>query len=418
MNLLINKLSHTSGKCRSCKNKVLPFFSLGKIPLVNSFLREEEISREKKYDLTVGFCPSCFLVQLVTTVFPEAIFRDYVYFSSVSSTFLKHCEKTAEEFIRRFNLGGKSLVLEIASNDGALLQYFKREGVKVLGVEPARNIADAAMARGVPTIPEFFNQAFAKKIKKNDNVSADLIIGMNVLAHVPEIPDFLKGVYHILASEGTAVFEFPYIGGLFEGKFDTIYHEHVFYYSLLALKNLFKNSGLEIYELKMTPMQGGSLMIFAARAGIFPVSARVLALEERERKQGLDKSKTYKGIAQKAEKTKKELFSLFNDLKNGGKKIAGYGAPAKGNVLLNYCGIGKNYIDFIVDKAPQKHGLYTPGTHLLVNPLSKIYEAWKTDYLLILCWNLHEEVMSMNELKSFREEGGKFIIPIPEVKIV
>ncbi|OGM93689.1 MAG: hypothetical protein A3J67_00415 [Parcubacteria group bacterium RIFCSPHIGHO2_02_FULL_48_10b] len=409
-------LSHTSKICRNCGHPVLPFFSLGAMPLVNTFLRKEDIPLEKRFDLTVGFCSSCFLTQLMITLSPEVLFRDYVYFSSVSSSFLSHCKKTAREFIKRFDLGKENLVLEIASNDGALLRYFQEQGIGVLGIEPAKNVAEAAKTQGIPTIPEFFNYAFARKLKEEQKVSADLVIGMNVLAHVPEISDFLKGVSYILKPQGTAVFEFPYIEGLFEGKFDTIYHEHVFYFSLLALQNVFKNAGLEIYDLSMTPMQGGSLMIFAAKDGVFSVNARVRTFAKRESKYGYDKLATYRSIAGRAQKNKTELLALLKNLKKEGKKVIAYSVPAKGIVLLNYCGIGENYLAFSVDKSPAKQGLYTPGVHLLVHPLAQIYKE-KPDYLLILCWNIADEVMAMEELKPFRDRGGKFIVAVPKVKI-
>jgi SAM-dependent methyltransferase len=306
------------------------------------------------------------------------------------------------------------LVLEIASNDGAQLQYFKELGIQILGIDPAENIAKVANEKGIKTIPEFFNFAFAKKIKK-ERILADLVFGANVLAHVPEIVDFLKGVKLILKPKGTAVFEFPYIKGLMEKKFDTIYHEHVFYYSLLALRNLFQKVNLEIYDVEMTPMQGGSLRIFVSHPGNFKISKNVEELVNQEIKEGFNKLETYQKLNENVLKLKEDLLNLLEKLKSQGKKIAAYSAPAKGNVLLNYFGIGKNYLDFIVDKSEAKQGLYTPGTHLLVYPLEKIYQE-KPDYLLVLCWNIADEVIE--QLKDYHDAGGKFIIPIPEIKII
>jgi SAM-dependent methyltransferase len=384
------------------------------MPLVNAFLKKEEIPFEEKYDLSVGFCPNCYLVQLINTVSPEKLFKNYIYFSSTSKSFLEHCKKTANYLTKRLNLNSQSLVLEIASNDGAQLQYFKELGIQILGIDPAENIAKVANEKGIKTIPEFFNFAFAKKIKK-ERILADLVFGANVLAHVPEIVDFLKGVKLILKPKGTAVFEFPYIKGLMEKKFDTIYHEHVFYYSLLALRNLFQKVNLEIYDVEMTPMQGGSLRIFVSHPGNFKISKNVEELVNQEIKEGFNKLETYQKLNENVLKLKEDLLNLLEKLKSQGKKIAAYSAPAKGNVLLNYFGIGKNYLDFIVDKSEAKQGLYTPGTHLLVYPLEKIYQE-KPDYLLVLCWNIADEVIE--QLKDYHDAGGKFIIPIPEIKII
>lgn len=399
--------------CRACKKDVKEFFSLGAMPLVNSFFKKEDLQLEKKYNLAVGFCKNCFLAQLTETVPPEELFRHYLYFSSVSSSFLKHCEKTASFLVSRFKLGEESLVLEIASNDGALLRYFKKLGVGILGVDPARNIAEIANKNGLKTLPEFFNSDLAQKLSK-EGTRADLIYGANVLAHVPEINDFVSGVRIALKPRGTAIFEFPYIAGLFENKFDTIYHEHVFYYSLIALRNLFNNADLEIYDVDMTPMQGGSLRIYASRPGTFPISDSVKNLIKKELLNRYDAEATYHKLGDNIAKSKEEITALLKDLKNKGKSVAAYGAPAKGVILLNYFGI-KNYLDFVVDKSSAKQGLYMPGTRMLIYPTEKIYEA-KPDYLLVLCWNIADEVVS--EFKDYMKCGGKFIIPIPHTKIV
>ncbi|MFA6077246.1 MAG: class I SAM-dependent methyltransferase [Candidatus Paceibacterota bacterium] len=403
--------------CKNCENELKEFLSLGQMPLINSFLKEEDIAKEKKFNLSVGFCPKCFLVQLMDIIPPEELFRDYIYFSSTSQYFLDHCKEVADDMVKRFNLNKDSLVLEIASNDGAQLQYFKELGVSVLGVDPAKNIAKVANEKGIETITEFFNFDFAKKLKTKKKIQADLIFGANVLAHVPEIVDFVKGVKEILKPKGTAVFEFPYVKGLMDNKFDTIYHEHVFYYSLLALINLFKSVDLEIYDVKLTPMQGGSLMIFISNSGVFQISENIVNLKAEELKSGFDKFETYQKMNENILKLKNELISFLEKIKKDGKKIAAYSAPAKGNILLNYFGINENYLDFIVDKSKAKQGLYTPGTHLLVYPLEKIYQG-KPDYLLILCWNITQEVMDMIELQEYKNKGGKFITPIPNIKIL
>jgi len=400
--------------CRVCKSEIIKFFSLGEMPLVNSFLKEEQIPEEKKYDLSVGFCPNCFLVQLISTVSPEELFKNYIYFSSTSKSFLEYCEKTADYLTKKLNLNSNSLVLEIASNDGAQLQYFKKLGIQILGVDPAENIAKIANDKGVRTIPEFFNYSLAKKLKEKDGIQADLIFGANVLAHVPEIVDFVKGVKVILKPKGTAVFEFPYIKGLMENKFDTIYHEHVFYYSLIALSYLFNSSNLEIYDVEITSPQGGSLRIFISHPGEFKISGNIKNLVDQETKAGFDKIETYQKINKNVNKLKDDITALLKKIKSEGKRIAAYSAPAKGNILLNYFGI-KDYLDFIVDKSEVKQGLYTPGTHLFVYPLKKIFQE-KPDYLLILCWNITDEVGE--QLKDYHDAGGKFIIPVPKVKLL
>jgi len=387
------------------------------MPLVNSFLKKEEISSEKKFNLSVGFCPRCFLVQLMQTVPPEDLFRHYLYFSSTSSAFLAHCKETADYLTERFSLAPQSLVLEIASNDGAQLQFFKEKGIKVLGVDPAKNIAEAANKKGIPTVPEFFNAALARKFVLGQHIYADVVFGANVLAHVPEIVDFLRGVKMVLKPKGTAIFEFPYIKGLTENKFDTIYHEHVFYYSLLALQNLFANAGLEVYDAEMTWAQGGSLRIFASHPGTFSKTNAVKDIFAQEVKAGFDKIETYRRIGENAARLKKELVSLLTRIKGEGKSIAAYSAPAKGNVLLNYFGVGSKFLDFIVDYSKAKQGLYTPGTHLLVHSLDEVYKR-HPDYLLVLCWNLIDEVVNMKELEEYKKGGGRFIVPIPEIKII
>ncbi len=401
-------------KCRSCSNVIKPFFSLGKMPLVNSFLTKKQLIKEKKYDLTVAFCEKCYLVQLVKIVSPNKLFSNYVYFSSTSSLFLKHCEETAVFFKRKLDLNSNSLVVEIASNDGAQLLYFKKVGARILGIDPAKNIAAIANKKGVKTLPEFFNLKFAQKLR-SQGVIADLIFGANILAHVPEIVDFVKGVSLILKPRGTASFEFPYLRGLLENKFDTIYHEHVFYYSLLALENLFSQAGMEIYDLEITPMQGGSLRILASHQGNFPINRRVTNLREYELRNRFNKLTTYKKINKNIVNLKRRLLGKLNQIKKNRKHIAAYSAPAKGNILLNYYGIADNYLDFIVDKAKEKQGLYTPGTHMLVYSPDKIYEN-RPDYLLVLCWNIADEVIKQQD--KYRKLGGKFIIPIPKLKII
>jgi len=401
--------------CRACKNEMTPFFSLGKIPLVNSFLKKGQLKKERKFDLTVAFCPNCYLTQLTKTINPKELFTDYIYFSGTSKLFLKHCEQLSKYLTKRLKLNSKSLVLEIASNDGSFLQYFKKLGIKVLGIDPAKNIAAAANRRGVKTINEFFNLKTAKKLKKEKNVQADLIFGANVLAHVPNIVDFVKGVKVSLKPQGTAIFEFPYLRGLFENKFDIIYHEHVFYYSLIALQNLFKLADLEIYDVEITPMQGGSLLIYISHPNVFKISDKVKKLKNKELQEGFHKISTYKKMNKNVTKLKKDLITLLDNIKNKNKTIAAYSAPAKGIILLNYFGIDSKYVDFIVDKAKEKQNLYVPGVHLLVYPPEKIIKDMP-DYTIILCWNIADEIIK--QLSVYKKNKGKFIIPVPKIKIV
>lgn len=401
-------------KCRSCKENVVCFFSFGKMPLVNSFLRSEKGFRnEKKYDLSVGFCKNCYLVQLMKTINPKALFEDYIYFSSTAKTILDHSKKTAAYLTKRLHLNSKSLVLEIASNDGVQLQYFKKLGIQILGIDPAKNIAKIANKKGIKTIPAFFNYAFAKKLAVEGR-KTDLVLGANVLAHVPNIIDFVKGVKEILLENGTVVFEFPYLKGLLENKFDIIYHEHVFYYSLLSLTNLFKNVDLEIYDVEQIAAQGGSMRIFISHPGIYRISSRVKKLVQEELEEEFDTLEPYRRIRVRANYLKKSLVASLQQMKNQGKSIAAYSAPAKGMILLNYCGIAR-FLEFIVDKSPAKQGCYTPGTHMLVYHPSKIFEE-NPDFLLILCWNIAGEVMQ--EYNEYKRQGGKFIIPIPELKVL
>ncbi len=402
-------------KCRSCGSKIVPFFSLGRIPLANTFLTKHDLSKkEKKYDLTVAFCKKCYLVQLTKNMSPRQLFEEYIYFSSNSSSLKRHFEESSIYLAKKFKLTKRSLVLEIASNDGIFLKYFKKLGIGILGIDPAKNIAEVANKSGIKTLTEFFNLKLAKKLKK-DGVMADLIYGANVLAHVPNIVNFTKGVSRILKPKGTAIFEFPYLKGLFENKFDIIYHEHVFYYSLIALINLFKQAQLDIYNIEFTDIQGGSLRIYLCHEGVIKINYRVRNLQKKEKLLGYDKIETYRKIKTNVEKIKKDLFEFISKLKKNGKSIAAYSAPAKGNIFLNYMGINSNYLDFIVDKAREKQGLYTPGTHMLVEDPSEIYKR-NPDYLLVLCWNIADEII--REHDKYRKSGGKFAFAVPKLKII
>jgi SAM-dependent methyltransferase len=410
-----SKTGFITVNCRSCDKPIKPFFDLDDMPLVNNFLRKEEIGFEKKFKLGIGFCSHCCLVQLVNNVQPKELFSEYRYFSSVSSSLKDYYKRTADYLITRLGLDKDSFVVEIGSNDGIFLKNFKERGISICGVDPAKNIVEIANNQGIKTIPEFFNHSFAEEFVKKYKTYADLAYGANVLAHVPDIIDFIKGVKTVLSPKGSAVFESPYIGGLLEGKFDTVYHEHVFYFSALAIKNLFSKANLELYDAETTPTQGGSLRIFISHPGVFTIDEKVEKFISLELENKLDTIGPYTNIATKACDLKKDLIGLLGNLKRARKKIAAYGAPAKGNVLLNYFGINSNYLDFITDKSEAKQGFYTPGTHLLIHPPEKIYQE-RPDYVLILSWNIADEVMG--QLKDYHDQGGRFIIPIPEVRII
>jgi len=399
-------------ECRVCGEKIIEFFSLGNMPLVNAF-RKKRNAEEKKYDLSVGFCPKCYLVQLMRHVSPSELFEDYVYFSSVTQSILAHSQKASDDFIKKFNLSSGNLVIEVGSNDGVHLQFYEKRGIQVLGIDPAKNISKIANKKGIKTIPKFFNLSLAKKLV-GENTKADLFYGANVSAHIPQIVDFAKGVKTVLKDKGTAIFESPYLMGLLENKFDTIYHEHVFYYSLIALQNLYAKVDLEIYDIEFVDMQGGSLRIFLSHHGVYKVSRRVKRLHFEEIRFGRNKIDVYRKMNSNIKKLKKDIITLLEKLKKEGKSIAAYSAPAKGVILLNYFGINK-YLDFIVDKSKAKQGLYVPGTDMKVFSTEKIMEE-KPDYLFVLCWNIVDEVV--RQMGEYKKIGGKLIIPIPSIKII
>lgn len=402
--------------CRSCQNPIVPFLSLGMMPLVNHFLTEEDLKKdEADFPLELGFCENCYLVQLTDTVDPEVLFRDYIYFSSVSQTILDHAQKTATELSERFKLTSDDLVFEIASNDGYLLKYFQEKGMQVQGIDPALNIAKQANQDGVPTIADFFNKTSAIKLHQ-DGMAPQLMYGANVLAHVPSIHDFAEGVATLLPKDkkAVAVFEFPYLEGLFEGKFDTIYHEHVFYYSLIAVSNVFKRAGLEVFDCQMVEMQGGSLRIFISHPGEYQLTEQYQNMAAAERSKKYDQLEAYHQLTETIEKIKSDLRKFIDEAKQQGKTIAGYSVPAKGVILVNYFDIGED-LSFIVDKAPQKQGLYAPGFHLKVEHPDKILQEMP-DYLLILCWNIKDEVIK--QLDEYHQQGGRFVVPIPHLEVV
>ncbi len=405
--------------CRFC-NELLTniFVDLGISPLSNAFLKKEMLDgSEKKYPLCAYVCDNCFLVQLPEFEKPENIFKDYAYFSSYSSTWLQHAKNYVNLVIRKFNFDEKSLVVEIASNDGYLLQFFKKRNIPILGIEPAANVAKIAKEKGIPTITKFFSVYTANELKK-DGKLADLIIGNNVLAHVPNLNDFVKGLKILLKPAGIITLEVPHVLQLIQkNQFDTIYHEHFSYFSLLTLKKTFSFHGLTIFDVDEIPTHGGSLRIYVKHTenDNISINERVNILLEKEKQCGLENISTYTNFTKKVEDVKGKLQEFFISAKNSGKKIVCYGAAAKGNTLLNFCKIGKEYVEYVVDNNPHKQGLYLPGSHLSIKEPKEILHT-KPDFVVILPWNIKDEIM--NEISYIHDWGGKFVIPIPKVIIV
>jgi len=372
---------------------------------------------EPFYPLHAWVCGECLLVQLEEFESPAAIFSDYAYFSSCSSSWLDHCRNYAENMIPRLGLSPQSLVTEIASNDGYLLQYFHQAGVPVLGVEPAANVAQCAIKAGIPTEVSFFGAECALKLA-NQGRKADLLIGNNVLAHVPDINSFVSGLSILLKERGTITMEFPHVLRLMEkNQFDTIYHEHFSYLSFLTVNRIFKAHGLTIFDVDELSTHGGSLRIYARHAedGSRPVSPGAARLAQVERENGLDLVETYTGFGEKVARVKRELLKFLIAAKEEGKTVAGYGAPAKGNTLLNYCGVKPDLLPFTADISPHKQGKFLPGTRIPIFAPEKIFEA-KPDYVLILAWNLADEITA--QLARVKDWGGRFFVPIPGISEV
>ncbi len=404
-------------RCRACEAPLTQtFVDLGMSPLANSYLAADQLARaEAFYPLHAYVCSECLLVQLQEFESPERIFSDYAYFSSYSDSWLEHARRYVDQITERLGLTADSTVVELASNDGYLLQYFVEKGIPVLGVEPAANVAEAAKQKGIPTLVKFFGQETAAEFVEQ-GVNADLLIGNNVLAHVPNLTSFVAGMAILLAADGVITMEFPHLLRLMaENQFDTIYHEHFSYFSLLAVRKVFAAHGLTIFDVDELPTHGGSLRIYAGHSGRHPESPKIADVLQHEIQAGLDRLETYKAFHEQVKRTKRNLWQFFIESANDGKRIAAYGAPAKGNTLLNYSGIGKDFIDFTVDRSPAKQGLYLPGTHIPIYAPEMIAQA-KPDYLLILPWNLREEIMTQNAF--VRDWGGRFVVPIPEPQIL
>ena len=405
--------------CRFCNEPLTNIFvDLGTSPLSNAFLEKEMLDNlEKKYPLCAYVCDNCFLVQLSEFEKPENIFEEYAYFSSYSSTWLQHAQNYVNMMIKKFSFDEKNLVIEIASNDGYLLQFFKEKNIPILGIEPAVNVAKVAKDKGIPTITKFFSVDTANELRK-DGKKADLIVGNNVLAHVPNLNDFVKGLKILLKPTGIITLEFPHILQLIQkNQFDTIYHEHFSYFSLVTSRKIFSFHGLTIFDVEEIPTHGGSLRIYVKHSEYNDISIneRVSILLEKEKQYGLENISTYTNFIKNVDTVKKKLHEFFNGVRDSGKKIVCYGAAAKGNTLLNYCNIGNNFIDYVVDQNPYKQGLFLPGTHIPIKNPDEIQKT-KPDYVVIIPWNLKDEIME--QMKYIRDWGGKFVIPIPEVSIL
>lgn len=411
---LVKKVKH----CRMCKNKNLKrFLFLGDMPSVNNFLTAYQLNElEHKFPLTVCYCGDCGMVELEEVVNPEYMFKNYVYISSFSKTMLAHFGDLATFLVEKFGLNSGTLVTEIGSNDGTLLKFFKTAGVPLLGVDPAKNLAKLANDNGIETWDDFFSTKLAQRMVREKG-HASVIIGTNVFAHIDDLDKVLKGLDIALSEDGVFVAEFPYLMNLIEGlQFDTIYHEHLSYFSLKPLIHLFSRFGFEMFDVQRIPVHGGSIRIFVSRSKAKRTLSKSLKeLLDLEEKVGLYDPRALKKFAKEVQTIKKDLRKLLISLKKDGKRVAGFGAPAKGNILLNYCEIDNRLLSYVTDNIPYKQGLYTPGTHLQVFPEEKIKED-KPDYLLLLPWNFKEEILS--KLTDFRRSGGRIIVPIPRVTVL
>ena len=406
--------------CRFCASKLTEtVVDLGASPLANSYVSPERImDLEPFFSLHAFVCSNCFLVQVPTMTARENIFdEDYAYFSSYSSSVLAHAKNYVDKMVERFKFDARSQIVEIASNDGYLLKNFKQRGVPVLGIEPSRSVADAAIEAGIPTRVQFFGVETAKSLR-DEGLLADLIIGNNVLAHVPDINDFVGGMKIALSETGIITMEFPHLMQMLENiYYDTIYHEHYSYLSLFSVEKIFARHGLTIFDVEEIAPQGGSLRIYACHAQdeTHPLEARVKALRDRELEGGVNSLARYHDFAERVHRSKRQLLRFLSDAKENRKSVVGYGAPAKGNTLLNFCGIKTDLLDYTVDISPHKQGRLLPGTRIPIHAPDKIEET-KPDYVLILPWNIKSEIME--QMSVIRQWGGQFVVPLPDVEVL
>lgn len=410
----------TESQCRFCSTKLVhEVVDLGMSPLCQKHIRPDQTNdMEKFYPLHAYVCDNCWLVQLQEFATPDEIFaEDYAYFSSYSSSWLKHAQDYATLMRERFEITSNNLVVEIASNDGYLLQWFVNENIPVLGVEPAQNVAKVAREKGIRTETMFFGQESAQKLKDNYG-KADLLLGNNVLAHVPDINDFVSGMKTMLAEKGVITMEFPHLQKLIElNQFDTIYHEHFSYLSFVAVNRIFKHHGITLFDVQELPTHGGSLRIFGKHTEdqTKPITDAVSNLLDREMALGMETVSYYSAFEEKVKETKRALLDFLIKAKREGKTVVGYGAPGKGNTLLNYCGIRSDFLDYTVDLSPHKQSNFLPGTHIPIYHPDKIRET-KPDYVLILPWNLKKEISQ--QMHFISEWGGRFVIPIPKAQVL
>jgi SAM-dependent methyltransferase len=403
--------------CRGCGGtKLHSFLSLGEVPLANSFLSAAElIHPEPRFPLEVFFCQDCSLVQLQHVVKPEVLFSHYLYRTGTGQMITEHNKKLCDSVVAELQLGAKDLVVEIASNDGSLLSWFQKRGVRTLGVEPAKNIAQIAREAGIDTLNEFFDLAIAKRVIA-ERGQASAVIANNVLAHVDATVEFLSAARELLKPGGRVIIEVPYLGEMLDRlEYDTIYHEHLCYFSVTALVRVFAEAGLALDRVDHVPIHGGSLRLWGKCRDHGGHSESVRMMAEAEQQRGMRSLKLYQDFAAHVEQNRAALLALLERLRSEGKRIAGYGAPAKGNTLLCYCGIGVDLLPFTVDVSPLKVGLYTPGSRIPVLPVQEIFDQ-QPDFVLILAWNFAPEIMEF--LRPFQEKGGRFILPIPEPKII
>jgi hypothetical protein len=406
-------------RCRFCKSPLQStFVDLGMSPLCESYIQPDRLDEmERFFPLHVRVCDRCLLVQLPEFVSPEEIFTEYAYFSSYSDSWLQHASRYVETITPRLQLSERSFVVELGSNDGYLLKNFVEKGIPALGIEPARNVADAAIQKGVATLVSFFGVDVARQLRA-EGQRADLIVANNVLAQVPDVNDFVAGIAVLLGRRGVATLEFPHLMRLVDGnQFDTIYHEHYSYFSFATARRIFQAHGLKVFDVEELPTHGGSLRVYLSLAdnASQPVGPRVAELADREREAGFATPEPYSTFSQRVEEVKRELLDFLILTKRQGKKIAGYGAPGKGNTLLNYCGIRTDFLDYTVDRNPYKQGLALPGTHIPIFHPDRI-AATRPDYILILPWNLKNEILE--QLAYVRKWGGRFLVPIPQLEVL
>jgi len=408
----------TGSSCRFCNTPLRhTFVDLGMSPLCQNRIKPEQLQEmEPFYPLHVYVCHSCFLVQLNEIVSPMEIYKDYAYFSSYSDSWLEHCKAYVEMMVEKFTFNKDHFVVELASNDGYLLQYFKQKGIPLLGIEPAANAAKLAEEKGIESWVKFFGRDTAREIVQRKG-KADLILGNNVLAHVPDINDFVGGMKVLLAPSGLITMEFPHLLNLVQyNQFDTIYHEHYSYLSLYTVEKIFSEHGLHLFDVEELPTHGGSIRIYAQHqeSGVHTQTTRYQAILKRELDAGIDQLTYYSAFTEQVKATKRRILSFLISAKESGKTVVGYGAPGKGNTLLNYCGIGTDFLDFTVDRNPYKQGHFLPGSHIPILHPDAIRQA-RPDYVLILPWNLKDEIMQ--QLSYIQDWGGRFVLPIPELSI-